>query len=315
MRELTDEDFERLKQSPSIRAGLAGIEARRQAAARRFWIVFPIGAVLLVGQLYFFYRQDLAPVGVVILMLGGLVTWVVANWGLMKVNDALKGGILAEAGRVAGLRYSLQAGEHPVMDEAHAFLFHTGGRPSITDLFEGELDDGRKVGFFEMGLSHETGDDDNKKTVTDFSGQMFAFTRAEPGEGVVAVRPRDGLLGSMLSRAISVEFPGFKASTRPVEMADDPSFAAAFDVQASDPALAPAVLTPELRRLLLELRGIERVWLYCGPRNILVGLWGSNRFESGNLLSRRPLEERVRGMIDDLNASVRTAQRLLDAMR
>ncbi len=312
MRELTDADYEKLKSAPSVRAGLAGIETSRQAASRRFWIVMPIGAAILAGQFYFFYQQDLAIVGVVILMLGGLATWVTANWGLMKVNEQLKSGILTEAARMAGLRYALQAAEHPVMDEAQPFLFSSEGRPSITDLFEAELEGERKVAIFEMGLSHKTGNDDNEKTVTDFSGQMFAFSRTAPGEGVVAVRPSGGLLGSILSMAVSVEFPGFKASTRKVELGEDPPFESAFDIQATDPELARAVLTPEIRRLLLELRGTERIWFYCGPRNILIGLWGADRFEGGSMLRNRPIEERVRKMVDDLNASIRTMHRLLE---
>lgn len=316
MRELDDADYEQLKRAPSIRAGLAGLEGRREAAKRRFWIVLPIGIALLAAQFWFFWQRDLIPVGSIILVLGGLATWVTATWGLASVNEALKDGILTEAGRIAGLRYAQRADAHPVMAEAHAFLFHTGGSPLITDLFEGEADDGRKLGFFEMGLSHtkRTGNDDDETTVTDFAGQMFAFARAAPGEGVVAVRPNQGLLGSTLAQSVSVEMPGFEAAAHSIEFGEDPPFNSAFDIVASDPALAEAVLTPEIRRLLLGMRGTERVWFYCGPASVLIGLWGANRFEGGALLRSGPLEERVRAMIDDLNDSIGTARRLLAAL-
>lgn len=314
MRELNEADFETLKRSPSIRAGLAGIESRRAAAKRRFWIVLPVGAALLAAQFWFFWQRDLVPVGSIILAIGGLVTWLIASWGLMSVNEALKEGILTEAARIVGLRYAKRADDHPVMTEAHAFLFHTGGSPLITDLFAGEEEGGGKVSFFEMGLSHtirRNNDDDDETTVTDFAGQMFAFARATPGEGVVAVRPRAGLLGSVPSQSVSVEMPGFKGSAHLVELGEDPAFNAAFDIVASDPALAETVLTAEVCRLLLELRGAERVWFYCGPRNVLIGMWGPNRFEGGGMLRSGPVEDRMRAMIDDLNDSVRTARRLL----
>ena len=73
MRELNEADFETLKRSPSIRAGLAGIESRRAAAKRRFWIVLPAGAALLAAQFWFFWQRDLVPVGSIILAIGGLV--------------------------------------------------------------------------------------------------------------------------------------------------------------------------------------------------------------------------------------------------
>ena len=104
MRELDEADYQRLKQAPSIRAGLAGIEERRLAATRRFRIILPIGAVLLAGQFYYFYTIDAILFGIVILVIGGFVTFVAASWGLWKVNEALKTGILTEAARVAGLR-------------------------------------------------------------------------------------------------------------------------------------------------------------------------------------------------------------------
>ncbi len=317
MRELSDADYEALKRMPSIRAGLVGIEGRREAAKRRFWIVLPIGAVLCAGQFWFFWQRDLAIVGTIILVLGALATWLTASWGLMSVNEALKEGILTEAARMVGLRYAKRADQHPVMSEAHAFLFHTGGSPLITDLFEGEEEGGRKLSFFEMGLSHTTrrNNDDDETTVTDFAGQMFAFSRDDAGEGVVAVRPTAGLLGSLLAQSVSVEMSGFKAAARSVEFGEDPSFNAAFDIVASDPALAEAILTPEIRRFLLELRGTERVWFYCGPRNVLIGLWGSNRFEGGGMLRSGTVEDRVRAMIDDLNDSVRFARRLLEVIR
>lgn len=315
MRELDDSDYEQLKRAPSIRAGLAGLEGRREAAKRRFWIVLPIGAALCAGAFYFFWQRDMIPVGSIILVLGAIATWVTASWSLMGVNEALKDGILTEAARIAGLRYAQRAQEHPVMAEAHAFLFDTGGSPLITDLFEGEAEDGRKLAFFEMGLSHTKRDsDDDSTTVTDFAGQMFAFSRREPGEGVVAVRPNHGLLGSTLAQSVSVEMPGFKAAAHSVEFGEDPPFNSAFDIVASDPALAEAVLTPEIRRLLLGMRGTERVWFYCGPTSVLIGLWGANRFEGGSMLRSGPLEERVRAMIDDLNDSIGTTRRLLAAI-
>jgi hypothetical protein len=318
MRELSDADYDALKRAPAVRAGLAGIESRREAAKRRFWIVLPTGAVLLAGQFWFFWQRDMAMVGTIILVLGALATWLTASWGLMSVNEALKEGILTEAARMVGLRYAKRADEHPVMTEAQAFLFHTGGTPLITDLLDGEEEGGRKLSFFEMGLSHTTrrnNDDDDETTVTDFAGQMFAFSRAEPGEGVVAVRPAAGLLGSLLSQSVSVEMSGFKAVARSVEFGEDPPFDAAFDIVASDPDLAEAVLTPEIRRLLLELRAVERVWFYCGPKSVLIGLWGSNRFEGGGMLQSGTVEDRVRAMIDDLNDSVRMARRLLEVIR
>lgn len=315
MRELDAADYEQLKRVPAVRAGLADIERRRAAAKRRFGIVLAIGTVLLAVQFWFLWQRDLVPVGSIILVIGAIVTWLVASWGLMSVNEALKEGILTEAARLVGLRYAKRVDEYPVMEEAHAFLFHTGGSPLITDLFEGEDEAGRKIAFFEMGLSHSkprNNDDQEATTVTDFAGQMFAFARAAPGEGAVAVRPNPGLLGLTLAQSVSVERPGFKVDAHSVEFGEDPSFNAAFDIVASDPALAGTILTPGIRRLLLELRNAERVWFYCGPRSVLIGLWGSNRFEGGGMLRSGPIEDRVRGMIDDLNDSVRTAKRLIE---
>ncbi len=323
MRELEDTDFERLMNAPAIREGLAAIEARRKAAMRRFMLVLTIAAIILGGQFYYLYLQDMAIFGVAIFVIAGVFTVAIAIRGLWKVNEALKSGILTEAARIAGMRYALHSGDHPVISDAQSFLFSRGDSSRTSDRFEAELEDGRTVGFFEMSLSHEvvtrrTDSDgvgrDDKSTVTDFSGQMFAYSRASPGEGIVAVRPRIGLPGPTPPVAVKVSGPGFTGTTRSVELGDDPPFEAEFDIHTSDPALARAVLVPELRRLLLELRATEKIWFYCGPRHILFGLWGSNKFEGGGVLRNRPIEARARAMVDDLNASIRTMRRLIEVV-
>lgn len=314
MRALNGDDFDRLMQSSAVRAGLALLETRRRAAARRFWIVLAIGALILGAQFYYFYTIDMLIVGVALLLIGALFTWGAATWGFMKVNEALKAGVLAEASEMAGLRYQMDVAAHPVMDEAHPFLFSLEGTPRIRDLFECALEDDRRIGFFEMGLSHTVGEGDEEKSVTDFAGQMFAFSRVTSGAGVVAVIPRDSTGQSQVQGSVTVRHDGQSVSTRPVPNEGDSAFDSAFMVQASDPDLARGVLTPEIRRLLLELREAERVWFYCGPNHVLVGRWGEDLFEGGGPVRNRPLDARVRSMIDDLNASVATMQRLLETI-
>jgi hypothetical protein len=66
----------------------------------------------------------------------------------------------------------------------------------------------------------------------------------------------------------------------------------------------------DVRRQLLELRESGRVFAYVGPEDVLVAIWGSDRFEPGSMFRRRSGQERVKLMFDDVCASMTVLRKL-----
>jgi hypothetical protein len=57
------------------------------------------------------------------------------------------------------------------------------------------------------------------------------------------------------------------------------------------------------------------VFAHIGPEDVLVAIWGKNRFEPGSMFSSRPAEERAKQMFDEVCAAlavVRTLKATLD---
>jgi hypothetical protein len=69
-----------------------------------------------------------------------------------------------------------------------------------------------------------------------------------------------------------------------------------------------------VRRRLVELRALGRVFAYIGPEDVLVGIWGHNRFEPGSMFNSRPAEARARLMFDEVCAALSVIRTLKSAL-
>mgnify|MGYP006202698003 CR=1 FL=1 len=99
-----------------------------------------------------------------------------------------------------------------------------------------------------------------------------------------------------------------------VKFESDPAFEKKFEVYSTEPAGALAIVDADVRRALLELRGRGRVSAYVGPEDVLVAVWGKNRFEAGSMFRSRGGRERVQAMFDDVRASMAVLRRLRAAL-
>ena len=90
-----------------------------------------------------------------------------------------------------------------------------------------------------------------------------------------------------------------------VRIEGDEAFEKKFEVYSTHPLEARELLFDTVfRAKLLELRKTGRVFVYAGPEEALVAATGKDRFEPGNMLRSRPGEERVKGMFEDVRASL-----------
>ncbi|MFL6845823.1 MAG: DUF3137 domain-containing protein [Allosphingosinicella sp.] len=291
MIQLTASDFQPLCGSDVVRERIGALEGERRAAVRKFWLRGLAGIALAAAAgftLYVSGWETVAIIAALVFLVGGIVA---AIGPLMAAKEGLKLPVLEEIARRAGMEYFASGFEPPAFG-ARGLLFGQSGFSSqtFTDLFNGTDEEGRGIAVYEANLRRRSG----KNTYTVFTGQMYAVQRRPGRQGHVAIVP-DRKIFNFWKPASDMER---------VRIEGDDAFEKKFEIYATNPMEARELVDPAFRARLLELRKAGRVYLYAGPEEALVATWGKDRFEPGNMLRSKPGEERVKGMFEDVCASL-----------
>ena len=281
--------FNDLCRAGPVRLQIASLEEARRGAVRNFWL-FLIGGILLAAAIVWSLVTSGWPAFGVILAIAVLVVaLVLAIRPLSHVSRSLKHPVLETIAEQGGMEYLADGFEPPVFPDAQRLLFGGLSGRAFTDLFHGTDPHGKRFAVYEARLTRRQG----KSTVTVFSGQIYAWQRRSRGGGESAILPDKGLFNFLKPSGMErVKFDG------------DPEFEKKFEVYSSDPASALGHIGSDLRRHLVGLRRNGRVSAYLGPEDVLIAIWGRNRFEPGSMFRSRGGEERVRMMFNDVCTSM-----------
>lgn len=230
--------------APDLAGEVAMLEGlRREAAAesrRRVWTYVPLGlapALLVI------------PGGgnfVALLMVAG--TGMFFGWAFAVFEP---GGRYAKAFKTALLprllarhgAFTYRSGEAPRLERCNAVsLLPRHNRVMADDAFEGTHRE-RPIRITELTLEQASG----KSTSTVFQGLLLEIGLAAPVRGTTVVRDKDRATEWMASVPHGL----------PAVEVDDPVFAETYQVLASDPAAAHAILTPAVMARLLGLADRE----------------------------------------------------------
>lgn len=280
---------------------IGGLEQKRAAAVRRFWLVLVVGLALTGLAAWWAIGAGQLIAGVIGASILAMATMGLAVWPLGRVGRDLKLPFLEGLAGKGGLTYVAHGFDPPVYAEAKDALFGSWlTTQTFTDLFSGTDGDGRRFAIYEATLSRQSG----KSLVIVFSGQIYAFQRRARSAGRIAVVPDRGIFNF---------FKPVRGMER-VAFQGDPDFEKKFEVYATEPSAAQLLFGSEARRLFLEWRLGGKVLAYVGPEDVLVAIPGKNRFEVGSLFRNRPGHERVRTMFDEVRASLATLRSVKAAL-
>ena len=295
MFEYTARHYDDICRDQAIAGEIGAIEAKRSKAAKRFWL-------LLIGSIVFGIVVLVALAGSgwpVMGVIAAIAVLAAAIFGgmapLRAAKEDLKHPVLETLARAGGMEYLPSGFDPPVFPSASRILFGGISSYSFTDMFHGTDAEQRRFAVYEGTLTRRQG----KNTVTVFTGQFYAFQRRSAGSGETAIVPDKGI------------FNFFKPSGMDrVKFETDPDFEKKFEVYSGEPAAATILVGSDVRRQLLELRQAGRVFAYVGPEDVLVAIWGGDRFEPGSMFRSRSGQERVKLMFDDVCASMTVLRKL-----
>ncbi|WP_296815908.1 DUF3137 domain-containing protein [Brevundimonas sp.] len=266
---------------------LAGLEATRSKAVKRFWTI--LGVCLLLAAVVFFIPMGLEVqlVLAVILAVGGFIF---ASMPLTKAGNSLKHPVLQAVCSTRGMSYTPEnfvgdgyEGLHPVFGKPTSRTF--------SDRFAGE-DNGRSFAFYEANLV--TGSGKSRQEI--FNGMVFTASRGSGLVGETVVAPDRGLL--------NVFKPG-KGMER-VKF-DDAEFERYFEVYSTQPDEARSLINPIVQAKLKEWRGKKgKLYARIAGDQVAIAFHesGKNRFEPGPMLKSVPGRERVRNICADVDRSM-----------
>jgi hypothetical protein len=297
--ELTARDFEDLCRAGAVRAQLDTLDQRRRRGVRHFWLHL-IGSVLLAALvLISLAGYDWLIAGIILAVIVFIVGLFLALHPLGAAKAELKHPVLETLAGRSGMEYVPDGFDPPAFPEASRPLFGGIASYSFTDLFHGTDADGKRFALYEGNLVRGSGKD--AKTL--FSGQFYAFQRRSPGRGETAIVPDKGLFNF-----------GKPSGFDRVRFEGDPAFESRFEVYTTEPSATLALLEADARRMLLDLRATGKTFAYVGPEDVLVGVWGKNRFEPGSMFNARPGEQRVKEMFEEVRAALSVIRALKAAL-
>ncbi|HEX8640048.1 MAG TPA: DUF3137 domain-containing protein [Allosphingosinicella sp.] len=297
MHEYTARHFDDLCRDPSIAGEIQANEEKRRKAAGRFWLLLVGGIVIGLLVIVSLVGSGWPVIGM-IAGIGVIIVAIIAGVKpLTAAKEDLKHPVLESLARAGGMEYIPSGFDPPVFPSASRILFGGISSYAFTDLFHGTDADGRRFAVYEGTLTKRAG----KNTVTVFTGQLYAFQRRATGTGETAIVPDKGL------------FNFIKPSGMERVKFEDPDFERKFEVYSNQPPSATMLVGSDVRRKLLELRQAGRVFVYIGPEDVLVAIWGGNRFEPGSMFRSRAGQERVKLMFDDVCAAMGTLRQLKTA--
>lgn len=295
MIEFTARDFDELCRTGGVRAQLGEHEERRRRGLRHFWLYLLGTLFLTILILLSMIGNGWPVIGVILAVVVFIVGLVLALRPLGQAKAELKLPVLEALAARGGMQYLADGFDPPVFPEGSRPLFGGITSYSFSDLFHGTDAQGKRFALYEGNLTRGSG----KNSQTLFSGQFYAFQRGATRSGQTVIVPDKGIFNFAKPSGLDrVRFDG------------DPEFEKKFEVYTTEPSSALALLDAEVRRRLFELRALGKVWAYVGPDDVLVGIWGKNRFEPGSMFSSRPAEERARRMFDEVCAALSVCREL-----
>lgn len=284
--------FQEVCAAQAVRERIETLERDRKAALRKFWTRLVIGLVFTIAALVSLHDAGWGVVAWIAAAIFLIGTIIAAISPLGAVKEGLKLPVLEEIARQGGLEYLADDFTPPVFNSSAKLLFGGGGFSSaaFTDLFHGADEEGRGYAVYEACLQRRSG----KNTYTVFSGQMYGIHRAPGSTGYTAIVPDKKILN----------FWKPASDMERVRIEGDDEFERRFEIYSTAPEEAKQLVDAALRARLLDLRKAGRVFAYIGPEEALVAASGKDRFEPGSMFRSRPGEDRVRGMFDDVCASL-----------
>ena len=295
MFDYTTSHFDDLCRTDRVRSEISTIEEKRKAGVRRFWLLLAGGIVLAIVVALSLASMDWPVAGVILALVVIVVALIAGFQPLTAAKEDLKHPVLETLAEKGGMEYLPSGFDPPVFPSAARILFGGLSGRAFTDLFHGTDEYGKRFAVYEANLTRRQG----KSTVTVFTGQMYAYQRRSSGGGETAIVPDKGL------------FNFFKPSGMDrVKFESDPDFEKSFEVYSNQPASALGLVASDVRRQLVQLRQAGKVWAYVGPEDVLVAVWGKNRFEPGSMFRSAAGQERVKLMFDDVCASMAVLRQL-----
>lgn len=291
MIELTDRDFEDLCADETVRRIIADADRNGRRAALGFWGLLIVGLLMVGAGSWYAIAFGWLVTGVIVGSFGVLIVYILAAVPLAMAGRAIKLPVYERLAARHGLDYAALSPAPPASRAAMQALF--GDEPateSYTDYFHGKRLDAGEFTTCQAYLLGEKG--------SRFNGRLFAFVRDHGSGGYLLVTPESPT--------------GVDPATELIP--DDPDFGCAFRIHASDAGEARALLGPEARRTLLDLRRRGKVRLYAGPGEMLVAVEGRKGFTPGLGFRFRKAEDRIRRMFDDLADSLTVLRRLQEAL-
>lgn len=297
MIEFTASDFHAICAAEPVHGEIATIEEKRRAAVRKFFRNLLIGLALAAAATWSLLSAGWETVGIFVgiaFLVGAIIA---AIMPLSAASEGLKHPVLEAVAVRAGMEYFPSDFTPPVFASAQRLLFGAVSSASFTDLFHGKDEEGHGYAAYEACLTRRSG----KNSVTIFSGQVYALQRRPKGSAITAIVP-DRKIFNFFKPASDMER---------VRIEGDEEFEKKFEVYSTASLEARSLLfASELRALLLELRKSGRVHVFLSPDEVLVAIWGKDRFEPGSMLRSRPGEERARMMFDDVCGSLEVLRKL-----
>lgn len=295
MIEFTAAHFDELCGDDTVRTEIGAIEGKRGRAVRRFWLLLAGGIALGLVVLVSLVASGWPTIGIIAGIAVIVVAIVSGSAPLTAAKEDLKHPVLETLARRGGMEYVPAGFDPPVFPAASRILFGSISSYSFTDLLHGTDADGRRFAVYEGTLTRRQG----KNSTTVFTGQIYAFQRRGGGTGETAILPDKGLFNFLKPKGMER-----------VRFETDPDFEKKFEVYSNQPAGATMLVGSDVRRQLVELRQAGRTFAYVGPEDVLVAIWGKNRFEPGSMFRARSGTERAKLMFDDVCASMKVLRQL-----
>lgn len=279
-------DFDALCDGPLSEA-LAGLEATRSKAVKRYWITLGIALVLAVLVFFIPLGLEIQITLAVIVAIGGFV---IASMPLTKAGNSLKHPVLQAVCSARGMSYTADK----FVGDGYEGLHPVFGKPTsrtFSDRFAGD-DNGRAFAFYEANLVVGSG----KSRQEVFNGVVFTAARSTGLVGETIVAPDRGLL--------NVFKPGKGLERVKFE---DAEFEKYFEVYSTQPDEARSLINPIVQAKLKEWRGKKgKLYARIAGNEVAVAFHesGKNRFEPGPMLKSMPGRERVRNICADVDRSL-----------
>lgn len=291
---MSSTDFESLINGP-LAPALAGLEEARKAAMKKRWMIFGAAAVLAIVFVFVVPRGVFGWALAIFALIGG---WIWGSSFLDKAGRTLKDPALAAITQARGMTYA----GHGFTADGYEGLHPLFGRPtqrSFTDRLTG--DEGGAYAFYEAVLV--TGSGKSRQEI--FRGLIFSLARAQT-QGETVIVPDRGLFNFFK--------PG--SGMERVKFEDDDEFEKRFEVYSTRPDEARALVNPVVREKLKGWRqAYGKVFVRIAAGEVAVALGKrNNHFEVGSMTKAIEPRERVRGIWNDVDATVAIAREIRSSL-